>query len=107
MGEKRSEDWREQGKQVADAFAEGVGEIRDSLTEKTAQHEDTIKSRLGRLAGYLDERTGRKHTDKLDKANARLAEGVGRVADEGRASAARRQAADRADEQPSDDEETR
>lgn len=94
MAEKQTGDWRAQGKQVASAFAEGIGEIRDGLTEQTAKHEDTIKAKLGKMTGFLDEKTGHKYSDKLDKASGRLADGVGRVADQGRDSAAKRESDD-------------
>ncbi|MQA02313.1 MAG: hypothetical protein GEV07_06155 [Streptosporangiales bacterium] len=90
MADNGSNDWRAQSKQVASAFAEGLGEIRDGLTEQTAKHEDTIKSKLDKMTGYLDEKTGHKYSAKLDKAGERLADGVGKVADQGRESAAKR-----------------
>lgn len=80
-----TEDYRKQGKQVADAFVEGLGEIRDGITEQTAKHEDTIKDKLGKVTSFLDEKTGRRYSDKLGKANEKLADGVGKVADQGRA----------------------
>ena len=73
-----------QGKQVADAFVEGLGELRDGITEQTAKHEDTIKDRLGKLTGFLDEQTKGRYSDRLDRARQRLSDGVGKVADRGR-----------------------
>src|SRR5690606_27999218 len=73
MATKSGDDWRQQGKQVVDAFAEGVEEIRDGITQQTAKHEDTIKDKLGKVTDFLDEKTGGKYTDKLGKANSRLA----------------------------------
>lgn len=78
------EDLRKQGRQVADAFAESLGELRDGITGQTAKHEDTIKDRLGKLTGFLDEQTGHRYSDKLDRARQRLSDGVGKVADRGR-----------------------
>lgn len=100
MAAKNEDDWRRQGKQVADAFVEGVEEIRDGITEQTAKHEDTIKGKLGRVTSYLDQKTGGKYTDQLGKANSRLADSVGKVADQGRASAERRE------RRPNDDDTT-
>lgn len=93
MTEKRDE-WREQGKHVANAFVEGLGEIRDGVTEQTAKHEDTIKAKLGKAADYLDEKTKHKYSGKLDKVGGRLSDGVERVADQGRESARRRESTD-------------
>lgn len=78
------EDLRKQGRQVADAFVESLGELRDGITEQTAKHEDTIKDRLGKLTGFLDEQTKGRYSDKLDQARQRLSDGVGKVADRGR-----------------------
>ncbi|HEX6445847.1 MAG TPA: antitoxin [Streptosporangiales bacterium] len=80
------EDLRKQGRQVANAFVESLGELRDGITEQTAKHEGTIKDKLGKLTGFLDERTGRRYSDKLDRARQRLDDGVGKVADRGRSS---------------------
>lgn len=77
----KDEDLRKQGRQVADAFVEGLGELRDGITEQTAKHEDTIKDRLGKVTGFLDQQTGRRYSDKLDRARQRLSDGVGKVAD--------------------------
>lgn len=80
----KDEDLRKQGRQVGDTFAQGLGELRDGITEQTAKHEDTIKDTLGKLTGFLDEHSGRRYSDKLDRARQRLSDGVGKVAERGR-----------------------
>lgn len=77
-------DRRKQGKQVADAVVEGLGELRDGIVEQTAKHEDAIKERLGKLTGFLDERTGGRYRDTLHRARQRLSDVVGKVAERGR-----------------------
>ncbi|MGH3098125.1 MAG: antitoxin [Streptosporangiales bacterium] len=79
-----NQDWRQQGKQLADALREGFDDIRGDITEQTARHEDTIKDKIDRAAGYIDGKTDSKYADRLDKARERLTERVERIADEGR-----------------------
>lgn len=79
-----NQDWRQQGRQLADALREGFDDIRGDITEQTARHEDTIKDRIDKAAGYLDGKTDSKYADKLDRARQRLTERVEQVAREGR-----------------------
>lgn len=79
-----NQDWRQQGKQIADAFREGLDEIREGITEQTARHEGTIKNRIGKVSDYLDGKTEGKYADKLGRARDRVTERVERVANEGR-----------------------
>lgn len=81
-----NQDWRQQGKQLADALREGLDDVRGDITGQTAKHEDTIKEKIGKAASYIDDKTDSKYADKLGKARERLTERVTRIADEGRSS---------------------
>lgn len=47
-----------------DKLGDAVEKAKDAVDE----HADQIDDGIEKLAGYVDQRTGGKHTDKIDKA---------------------------------------
>ncbi|MCD2188569.1 antitoxin [Actinomycetospora soli] len=65
-----------QGKQMA-------SDLRDTVSAKVSENQDTITGVLGKAARWVDEKTGGKYTDQIGKAQAKVDEGVGWVANQG------------------------
>ncbi|WP_018331640.1 antitoxin [Actinomycetospora chiangmaiensis] len=65
-----------QGKQMA-------SDLRDTVSQKVSENQDTISGVLGKAARWVDEKTGGKYHDQIDKAQAKVDEGVGWVASQG------------------------
>jgi hypothetical protein len=70
------DDITRQGKQIAN-------DLKDTVSAKVSQNEDTIKGTLGKAARWVDEKTGGKYSDKIGKAEAKVGDGVGWVASQG------------------------
>ena len=65
-----------QGKQMA-------SDLRDTVSQKVSENEDTIKGTLGKAARWVDEKTGGKYSDHIGKAEAKVGDGIGWVASQG------------------------
>ncbi len=65
-----------QGKQTA-------ADLRDTLSAKVSENEDTIKGTLGKAARWVDEKTGGKYSDQIGKVEGKVGEGIGWVAHQG------------------------
>lgn len=61
-----------QGKDLA-------GKLRDGAGDQVARNEQTIKGTLGKLAGFVNSRTGGKYSDKVDKATGLVEQGMGKL----------------------------
>ena len=65
-----------QGKQTA-------SDLRDTVSAKVSENEDTIKDTLGKAARWVDEKTGGKYSDQIGKVEGKVGEGIGWVASQG------------------------
>jgi hypothetical protein len=65
-----------QGKQTA-------ADLRDTVSQKVSQNEDTIKGTLGKAARWVDRKTGGKYADQIGKVESKVEEGIGWVASQG------------------------
>ena len=70
------DDYVQQGKQFAN-------DLRDTASKKVADNEESILGAVGKAARWVDEKTGGKYADRIGKAEAKVGEGVGRVAKQG------------------------
>jgi hypothetical protein len=70
------DDYVQQGKQFAN-------DLRDTASKKVADNESSILGAVGKAARWVDEKTGGKYADRIGKAEAKVGEGVGRVAKQG------------------------
>lgn len=78
-----------QGKQVA-------SDLRDTVSQKVSENQETISGVLGKAARWVDEKTGGKYSDQIGKAQAKVDEGVGWVASQGAPASGEPQAPGRA-----------
>jgi hypothetical protein len=62
-----------QGKQTA-------SDLRDTVSQKVSDNEDTIKGTLGKAARWVDEKTGGKYSEQIGKVESRVGDGIGWVA---------------------------
>jgi hypothetical protein len=62
-----------QGKQTA-------SDLRDTVSQKVSENEDTIKGTLGKAARWVDEKTGGKYSEQIGKVESKVGEGIGWVA---------------------------
>lgn len=67
------DDLTRQGKQMA-------SDLRDTVSQKVSENQDTLKSTLGRAARWVDQKTGGKYSGQIDNARSKVDEGIGRVA---------------------------
>lgn len=65
-----------QGKQTA-------ADLRDTVSQKVSENEDTIKGTLGKAARWVDQKTGGKYADQIGKVESKVEEGIGWVASQG------------------------
>ena len=65
-----------QGKQTA-------SDLRDTVSQKVSQNEDTLKGTIGKAARWVDEKTGGKYSDQIGKVESKVGEGIGWVASQG------------------------
>ncbi|MDL5154775.1 antitoxin [Actinomycetospora termitidis] len=65
-----------QGKQVA-------SDLRDTVSQKVSENQDTIKSTLDKAARWVDEKTGGKYSEQIGKAQGKVDDGLGWVASQG------------------------
>jgi hypothetical protein len=65
-----------QGKQTA-------ADLRDTVSAKVSENEDTIKGTLGKAARWVDEKTGGKYAEHIGKVESKVGEGIGWVAAQG------------------------
>ena len=65
-----------QGKQTA-------ADLRDTVSQKVSENEDTIKGTLGKAARWVDEKTGGKYAEHIGKVESKVGEGIGWVASQG------------------------
>ena len=70
------DDYAQQGKQF-------VNDLRDTVSKKVADNEDTIRGSLGKAARWVDQKTGGKYSEQIGKAEAKVGEGVGWAAKQG------------------------
>ena len=70
------DDYAQQGKQF-------VNDLRDTVSKKVSDNEQTILGSIGKAARWVDEKTGGKYSDKIGKAEAKVGEGVGWVGKQG------------------------
>jgi hypothetical protein len=70
------DDIARQGKQMA-------SDLRDTVSAKVSENEETIKGTLGKAARWVDEKTGGKYSEQIGKAEAKVGDGVGWVAAQG------------------------
>ncbi len=65
-----------QGKQTA-------SDLRDTVSAKVSENEDTIKGTVGKAARWVDEKTGGKYSEHIGKVESKVDEGIGWVASQG------------------------
>ena len=65
-----------QGKQTA-------SDLRDTVSAKVSENEDTIKGTLGKAARWVDQKTGGKYAEHIGKVESKVGEGIGWVAAQG------------------------
>jgi len=70
-----------QGKQTA-------ADLRDTVSQKVSENEDTIKGTLGKAARWVDQKTGGKYAEHIGKVESKVGEGIGWVAAKGPATPA-------------------
>jgi hypothetical protein len=70
------DDYAQQGKQF-------VNDLRDTVSKKVSDNEETILGGLGKAARWVDQKTGGKYSDQIGKAEAKVGEGVGWAAKQG------------------------
>jgi hypothetical protein len=70
------DDYAQQGKQF-------VNDLRDTVSKKVSDNEETILGTLGKAARWVDEKTGGKYSEQIGKAEAKVGEGVGWVGKQG------------------------
>lgn len=58
-----------QGMQIA-------GKLRDEAGEQAAQHEKQIKDVLGKVVGFVNDKTEGRYTEHVDKAAGFLEQGI-------------------------------
>ena len=62
-----------QGKQTA-------SDLRDTVSAKVSENEDTLKGTVGKAARWVDEKTGGKYSDQIGKVESKVGDGIGWVA---------------------------
>ena len=62
-----------QGKQTA-------ADLRDTVSQKVSENEDTIKGTLGKAARWVDQKTGGKYAEHIGKVESKVGDGIGWVA---------------------------
>jgi hypothetical protein len=60
---------------ISDKLNEQLGKVKDKVTKVVDQHDEKIEATIDKTANLADEKTGRKHTDKI-KSAADKAKGV-------------------------------
>jgi hypothetical protein len=69
-----------------DEFADRATELADKATDRArglaAEHNDKIDAKLDRAAGFLDEKTGGKYSDKIGTGVGRAKDGLDRFAEQ-------------------------
>ena len=58
-----------QGKQMA-------SDLRDTVSQKVSENQDTLKGTLGKAARWVDEKTGGKYSEQIGKAENKVGEGL-------------------------------
>lgn len=58
-----------------------IGEITKKAAELADKHEDKIDQGIDKAARFVDDKTGRKHHDKVDGGAAKLKDAVGKLGD--------------------------
>jgi|GEM_PF-3299948 len=80
MSEQRASLWKK-----FDEFADRATELADKATDRArelaAEHNDTIDAKLDRAAGYLDEKTGGKYSDRIGTGVGKAKESLDRFAE--------------------------
>ena len=66
-----------QGKDIADKLRVEVG-------QQAAQHEQTIKDALGKAVGFVNDKTGGKYAEQVEKVVSLVEQGVDKIAEGGR-----------------------
>lgn len=57
-----------------------AGKLRDSAGEQAAQHEEQIKGVLGKVVGFVNDKTGGKYADQVGKVAGYVEQGVDQLA---------------------------
>jgi hypothetical protein len=60
---------------------EMAGKVRDGAGEQVAQHEDKIKDTLAKLVDFVNDKTGGKYADQVNKAVGYVEQGVNKLAE--------------------------
>lgn len=67
-------------------FADRATELADKATERArglaAEHNDRIDEKLDRAAGFLDDKTGGKYSERIGTGVTRAKEGIDRFAEQ-------------------------
>lgn len=68
-----------------DEFADRATELADKATDRArglaAEHNDKIDAKLDRAAGFIDEKTGGKYSDRIGTGIGRAKDGLDRFAE--------------------------
>ena len=58
-----------------------AGKLRDEAGEQAAQHEAQLKDVLGKVAGFVNEKTQGRYAEHVDKATEFLEQGIDTLAE--------------------------
>lgn len=61
-----------------------LGELKDKAADLAAKHEDKIETGIDKAADFIDDRTGHKHSDKLDSGAEKLKNAAEKLGDQSR-----------------------
>ncbi len=61
-----------------------AGKLRDEAGAKVAQHEQQIKDVLGKVANFVNDKTGGQYAGQVGKAADFIEQGVDKLAESGR-----------------------
>lgn len=54
--------------------------LRDTARDLVKEHDDKIEGAIDKAADLADDKTGGKHTDRIDKAQAKAKDAVDKIA---------------------------
>ncbi len=73
-----------QGKDIADKLRVEAEKLRVEVGQQATQHEQTIKGALGKAVGFVNDKTGGKYAEQVDKVAGLVEQGVDKIAEGGR-----------------------